>query len=273
MSDRIFVTASFRVHHRVAPQVSWTSDADANYTLLLLLNGEVNFSLQSEPVKGVAGSLLMLAPGETARMQGRQLEYLTVVLTPTFLIDCAMRSRFSVAHGHIAFTQPLARMSAPLQRIAADLAEEMQGAAYGKDAVIAALLEQMMIHLLRNFIKVQRSDYLELSRAGLVDRRVRRAVELMQTQMERELSLSEIAAAAYLSPFHFARLFKKLMGTSPHSYLAALRINRAQLLLADPNLSITEVSARVGYASSSHFTRAFRNATGLTPRAYRSAVI
>jgi AraC family transcriptional regulator len=120
---------------------------------------------------------------------------------------------------------------------------------------------------------VRRSDELELSRVGLVDRRIRRAVELMHAHLDRDLPLEEIAAAAYLSPFHFARLFKKATGTSPHAYLAALRAERAQTLLAETDLSVTEVSTRVGYSSPSHFTKAFRQTTGLTPRAFRAAVV
>jgi AraC-like DNA-binding protein len=44
-------------------------------------------------------------------------------------------------------------------------------------------------------------------------------------------------------------------------------------LLAEPNLSVTEISSRVGYSSPSHFTKAFRQATGLTPRAFRKALV
>jgi AraC family transcriptional regulator len=44
-------------------------------------------------------------------------------------------------------------------------------------------------------------------------------------------------------------------------------------LLAETDLSVTEISARVGYSSPSHFTKAFRQATGLTPRAFRSAIV
>ena len=88
-----------------------------------------------------------------------------------------------------------------------------------------------------------------------------------------KLPLEEIASAAYLSPFHFARLFKKLTGATPHSYLAALRAARAQTLLSETDLSVTEIGARVGYASSSHFSKAFRQATGLSPRAFRAALV
>jgi AraC family transcriptional regulator len=135
------------------------------------------------------------------------------------------------------------------------------------------MIEQTVIHLLRHHSNVRRSDELELSRVGLVDRRIRRAVELMHAHLDRDLPLEEIAAAAYLSPFHFARFFKKVTGASPHAYLATLRASRAQTLLAETDLSVTEISARVGYSSPSHFTKAFRQATGLTPRAFRSAIV
>jgi transcriptional regulator GlxA family with amidase domain len=95
----------------------------------------------------------------------------------------------------------------------------------------------------------------------------------MHARLGENLPLEEIASAAHLSPFHFARLFKKLTGATPHAYLATLRVARAQSLLADTDLSITETSARVGYDSPSHFAKAFRQATGLSPRAFRKAII
>ena len=52
-----------------------------------------------------------------------------------------------------------------------------------------------------------------------------------------------------------------------------MRAARAQALLAETDLAVTEVGARVGYMSSSHFARAFRQATGISPRAYRKALV
>jgi len=95
----------------------------------------------------------------------------------------------------------------------------------------------------------------------------------MHTQLDQDLTLKSLAAASYLSPFHFARLFKKLTGTSPHNYLAGIRATRAQLLLAETDLSIAEIGARVGYLSGSHFTKAFRTATGATPREFRQGAM
>jgi AraC family transcriptional regulator len=154
-----------------------------------------------------------------------------------------------------------------------EIADELSSEEPGKEAFLTSLMEQLTINLLRRYTDVRLSSELELSRVGLIDRRVRRAVELMHGNMDRDLSLREIAAAANVSAFHFTRLFKKVIGTTPHAYLGTLRIEQAKLLLADSDLSVTEIGGRVGYPNPSHFTRAFRDATGLSPRAFRSALV
>jgi AraC family transcriptional regulator len=147
------------------------------------------------------------------------------------------------------------------------MADEKPG--YG--AMLDALVRQMAIHLVRLHLTVRKSARIELSRAGPVDRRLRRAIEFMHDNFGRELAVEEIASAAYMSEYHFARLFKQITGQTPHSYLANLRIERARRLLADTRLAISEIAATVGYQSQSHFTKVFKSITGVTPRAFRES--
>ena len=173
----------------------------------------------------------------------------------------------------VAFTATPIENDPRLRSISSTLVSELTDDQPGKEIVIRALGEQALVHLLRNYSAARLSDGLELSRVGLVDRRIRRSVELMHAQLDQNLSLKSLAAASYLSPFHFSRLFKKLTGATPHNYLAAIRVARAQALLAETGMSITEVGSRVGYLSASHFTKAFRLATGTTPREFRKGLI
>lgn len=216
-----------------------------------------------------------LNPNQSLRLAAARhpRELLLIRLTPQLLIETAARLRLHPAGAHLLFRHSLtpitedAKLSATLQV----MREEMTEAAAGWREVIASLVNQLAIHLLRWHVNVQRSDEVELSRVGMVDRRLRRAIEFMHDNCQRELALAEISSAAYLSAFHFARLFKKITGITPHAYLATLRIEKARRLLAESDLSISEIGAQVGYASQSHFTRIFREATGLTPRAFRQA--
>ncbi|HEY0005544.1 MAG TPA: helix-turn-helix domain-containing protein [Pyrinomonadaceae bacterium] len=273
-SDRIFLRPQYSLLSRRSRRMRWTSEPRADYAALFLLAGEADYETGPDTGRLAEGDALLLDPGTAAHASAQQqTEYLSLIIAPSLMLDCAARTRLVAPGSSVSFRFPVVEQDRRLARLSADLAEELWQEEAGQEMVIAALVEQLMVHLLRHHSNIRRSAELELSRVGLVDRRIRRAVELMHARLDRELPLEEIAAAAYLSPFHFARLFKKLTGASPHAYLATLRTARAQTLLAETDLSITEISTRVGYSSPSHFTKAFRQATGLTPRAFRAAII
>lgn len=84
------------------------------------------------------------------------------------------------------------------------------------------------------------------------------------------ITLDEAAAYAGFSKYHFTRLFKDYTGISFYKYLNKKRILSAQLLLIDPDLSVTEVASRSGYTSLSAFIRMFKLCLGCTPSEYRS---
>lgn len=272
--DRVFLRSQFAVYYRRAGRVRWTSQARSDYTTLFLLEGRLLARVADEEFEMTESSTLLVDPGGIAEASSRsRTEFLTLALTPAFVLDLAVRLQLTISGASVMFRSERVEGDERLSRLARDLANEMKEEEAGQDVVITALVEQMLVHLLRRHANVRRSDELELSRVGLVDRRIRRAVEMMHANMDRDLPLEELAGAAYLSPFHFARLFKKLSGASPHAYLATLRVQRAQQLLAETDLAVSEVSARVGYASPSHFSKAFRQATGMTPRAFRAAIV
>jgi AraC family transcriptional regulator len=220
------------------------------------------------------GSALFAAPGDAlqASCAGRA-EFVVVNFSPVFVHDSAARARLTRSDSVVTFRARSVERDERLSRLARDLADELLEEAAGQELIVTAIVEHALVHTLRRYANVRRSENLELSRAGLVDRRIRLAVELMHAHMHRELSLEEIASSAHLSPFHFSRLFKKLTGATPHAYLGSLRAARARDLLAETDLSVTEVGARVGYMSSSHFSKAFRQSTGISPRAYRKALV
>lgn len=82
------------------------------------------------------------------------------------------------------------------------------------------------------------------------------------------IDVSNIADEAYLSKFHFIRVFKSIYGKTPHHYLTKVRIDNAKLLLTK-NIPVTEVSFSVGFDSTTSFTGLFKKVTGLTPSAYQ----
>ncbi|MFE4515795.1 helix-turn-helix transcriptional regulator [Kitasatospora sp. NPDC056783] len=99
---------------------------------------------------------------------------------------------------------------------------------------------------------------------------VERAIETMWKRYEEPLSLDEIANTAILSKFYFSRVFRNLTGTSPGRFLSAVRLHQAKTMLLETDLSVTEISYRVGYNSLGTFTSRFTRSVSLSPARYRA---
>src|SRR5262249_48164123 len=136
---------------------------------------------------------------------------------------------------------------------------------------IESLVNTLSVHLLRHYS----TDSLipDLQFGGLPSHRLRRVTEFIEENLERDLSLGEIAQAVELSPFHFARSFKQTTGVTPIQFLMQRRIEAAKRLLAESELPIVEIGLRVGLKNQSHFTTLFRKFTALTPRSYRNEIL
>jgi AraC family transcriptional regulator len=97
---------------------------------------------------------------------------------------------------------------------------------------------------------------------------VRQAKEFIESRLQTDLSLLDIANAVGLSVFHFARQFKLCVGCSPHQYVIKRRVQRARHLLMRGQLSITAIAMESGFADQSHLTRQFKRYCGLTPKVF-----
>lgn len=104
---------------------------------------------------------------------------------------------------------------------------------------------------------------------GLAKWQERRAKELMTAQMDRKLSIAEVAEACRLSASHFTRAFQQSTGLSPHQWLTQRRIERAQAMIRDVDVPLSEIAVSCGFADQSHFTRVFTGVVGQSPGAWR----
>jgi len=104
---------------------------------------------------------------------------------------------------------------------------------------------------------------------GLAPWQLRRCEDFLNTHASENIGLEQLASVVNLSPFHFARAFKRSTGLPPHRYQLKLRIERAKALLETTNLSVTEIAFEIGYESPQALARLFRRETGLRPSEYR----
>jgi AraC family transcriptional regulator len=207
-------------------------------------------------------------------------------LDPGFL-DRVAQSVFGLGPHDYRLTLAERPHDTAITNIAGVLAREAMRGEPGSRLYAQSLASILAVHLLRHYAQCADGRILgscatlsEIATAALLEgrgggpqpRAVSEALACIHENYMRELSLTDIAGAVHLSPFHLARLFKRSIGVSPHQYLIQLRVNSARWLLSagSGERSLAEVASAVGFADQSHLTRHFKRMTGLTPGQFRS---
>ncbi len=109
-------------------------------------------------------------------------------------------------------------------------------------------------------------------RGGLAVWQVRRAKEILSSNLDGRLPLKEVARECGLSASHFARAFRHSVGSAPHQWLLMHRVEVAQQKLRDGRLSLREIALSCGFADQSHLTQVFTRIIGTSPGAWRRAL-
>jgi len=97
-----------------------------------------------------------------------------------------------------------------------------------------------------------------------------RVLVFIQQNLDRELTLDELAGVAHFSPYHFHRIFGGMVGESVKAHIRRIRLERAAMRLKHSREPVTRIALEAGYRAHAAFTRAFRDLTGLSPTAYRA---
>jgi AraC family transcriptional regulator len=97
-----------------------------------------------------------------------------------------------------------------------------------------------------------------------------RAKMYINEHFAEDISLKQVAESAFVSPFHFSRLFKAMTSYSPHQFLLNVRLKKSEILLRNTSMPIMQVAFASGFNSVEHFTTAFSAWHGCPPARYRS---
>jgi AraC family transcriptional regulator len=98
---------------------------------------------------------------------------------------------------------------------------------------------------------------------------VTRVVDTMKSELNRTLSIHDMSRIAYISPYHFIRVFHRITGVSPWRFHWALKLNAAKAMLVSTQMSIIDISMEVGYRSFGTFARRFAELVGMPPNRFR----
>lgn len=243
----------------------------ADHVIAVHLAGTVNLRQTREgrtrDRKMTTGDIAITPVGAPVRwQQASQSLVILLRLAPAYIRTVASDEyamdpdRFEI---HEAFSTRDPTIEELARRLLAGL--ELEGA----DSLlyVDTLTCELAIHLLRHYTTTAAGEW---PKAKLSPHKLRRAVEYIDENLGRQLTLAAIANAVALSPGHFAHAFREATGVAPHRYVVERRVERAKTLLRQSDLPITEIADRIGCSSHSHFSVLFSRVAGVTPRQFRA---
>jgi AraC family transcriptional regulator len=210
------------------------------------------------------------------------------VTEPAEPVRCLFRGPYDVLHLHVPNNliaecardmtgQPvpvLCSKSVPSKDITVDslgralLEADRVGGSFGQlyaDCISIAIVARLLASANR-VATSERPKVGELARW-----RLKRAIDYVEAQLDKPVSLADVASSAGLTRMHFAAQFRAATGLRPHEYLLRRRIERAQEMLLGTGMSLVDVALSVGFQTQAHFTSVFKRYTGQPPRAWRES--
>ena len=250
------VQLTVAVHQGAPFRMEWRMPGSDRLQQRLITPGTVHITSSNQPL--------------WQRWRGRP-RVLVIAIDHGFAFDVAQRAfDGAFSSDHLELNPAIGADDSLIHDMTALFENELTSNGASGRLFLEGLATSMAVHLARSYGAAPAR--LPRHHGGLAPNRLRRVTEYIADNLAADLNQSELAAVAELSQFHFARAFKESVGRSPHSYLIEQRINRAKELLADPGLSIAEVSLSVGFSSQSHLTFHFHRLTGMTPARFRRSL-
>jgi AraC-like DNA-binding protein len=191
------------------------------------------------------------------------------------LVCGAYRLERRLAHPFLQSLPPVVHISPGSRhhdlRSAIDLlGAELLGPRPGSDAALPALMDLVLVYLLRAWLDEQATQ--DLNRgwpAALTDPLVAPALAAMHGEPDRHWTVPDLARTVGLSTTAFARRFSRVVGRPPLTYLTWWRLNTAARILTDDDAPLAGVARQVGYGSEFAFATAFRREFGVAPGRFR----
>jgi len=209
-----------------------------------------------------AGEMGLCTPHAEQWIGSADMEHLIVIIS-----DAALTAACDGVSGSVELHPRWKMTDARLSSLLAAVNSE-RVAGFPSGRLFLDSVEQALAAALINGYAVRHRP-VRTYRGGLSPVRLRKVKEFVHAKMEDELSLGELAQSVGLSTAHFAEMFRKSMGETPHQFVLRVRIERAKEMLRSAQSRVLDVAIACGFKTQQHFARVFRQLCGATPTEYR----
>ena len=214
------------------------------------------------------------AVGDLALCHRHEGEWVGLMNVPHLQLgisDSALMASSDGAYGEVELRPSRKFADSRLSALVAAARAEMV-AGFPSGRLFLDSVEQAMAVALVNGHAVRHRP-VQLYRGGLGSARLRRIKELVHARMEHDLSLDEMAQSVGLSTAHFARMFRKSTGETPHQFVLRQRLDRAKAMLRVPDARVLDVAVACGFKTQQHFAQVFREVCRVSPTEYRQDLV
>jgi AraC family transcriptional regulator len=245
-----------------------------HHSLLLFLRTPKEFEARCEGISRVvpppAGSILLVPAGSSSWWRwGDHSDSLHIFLEPGLVARVAAEE-FGLDPTCVSLP-PLDGLNLPQLRSAMlAVNEELTAGGAGGRLAAESLANLIAVHLVRNATAPRLPAPARRTYEALPQAKLGAVIAYIEEHLDGALTLERMAAAAHLSPCHFARRFKATTGLPPHQYAIQRRVERAQQLLQQGrDLSLAAIATCTGFSDQSQFSHHFKRVVGVTPGQFR----
>ena len=190
-----------------------------------------------------------------------KFEIIAIAIEPSFVAQCFGDA---IDCNNVRFLERRAAYNPDVARFATHFEAELINSIYGGVLYGESLALAFSLLLLEQHSE----SSLTLPKGKLSSLQLREIIEYIHAHLDTQLSLTNLATQLSLSTFHFARLFKKSLGLSPHKYILQTRIERAKNLILSQCLPLSNIALQTGFYDQTHFGKAFKKYVGVSPKAF-----
>ena len=231
--------------------------------LFFIVGGRGQFLIEDQLHPVDTNSLVMINPNVThteVSLNAQPLEYIVLGIEGIALADSTLsNNQFSILNYY---------ESAEVSSCLRNILREMEQKNPGYEDICQAFMEILIIRLMRTTVLAVPAETETVS-TNRQCAAVRRYIDL---HFKEALTLDQLAEEGHMNKFYLSHVFKRTYGVSPINYIIEKRIDESKYLLAETDLSLSQIAQLLGFSSLSYFSQVFRRTQGVSPKEYRQSL-
>ena len=231
-----------------------------NHTeLFFIVSGKGQFLIQDQVFPVAANNLVIINPNVTHTedsLNAQPLEYIVLGIDGFEVAENANGSFCILDHFE----------SVDISSCLRNILREMEQKQTGYEDICQAYMEILVIRLMRNIALSVQADPLPKVSGNSQCAAVRHYIDL---HFKEPLTLDQLSEEAHINKYYLSHIFKQEYGISPINYMISRRLEESKYLLAETDLSMSQIAQLMGFSSLSYFSQVFRSTQGVSPKEYR----